>query len=65
MYPVLILNIISFWILRYPLTALFSRLFGEIGIAFGVGASFILSSVAAVMYYRFGKWREKKLFADA
>ncbi|MCT1901286.1 MATE family efflux transporter [Oceanobacillus sojae] len=65
MYPVLFLNIISFWILRYPLTALFSRLFGEIGIAFGVGASFILSSVAAIMYYRFGKWREKKLFADA
>ncbi|MEK4298449.1 MATE family efflux transporter [Oceanobacillus sp. FSL W8-0428] len=65
MYAVLVLNIISFWILRYPLTAWFSSLFGEIGIAFGVGASFILSSIAAIMYYRFGKWREKKLFADA
>ncbi|GGP09769.1 MATE family efflux transporter [Oceanobacillus neutriphilus] len=65
MYPVLMLNIISFWILRYPLTAWFSNLFGEIGIAFGVGASFILSSIAAIMYYRFGKWKEKKLFADA
>ncbi|MFD1416469.1 MATE family efflux transporter [Oceanobacillus jeddahense] len=65
MYPILILNIISFWILRYPLAALCSRLFGEIGIAVGVGASFILSSVVAILYYRFGKWREKKLFADA
>ncbi|MEK4306507.1 MATE family efflux transporter [Oceanobacillus sp. M60] len=65
MYPILILNIISFWILRYPLAALFSCLFGEIGIAIGVGASFILSSAVAILYYRFGKWREKKLFADA
>ncbi|WP_152656959.1 MATE family efflux transporter [Oceanobacillus sp. CFH 90083] len=65
MYPILVLNIISFWVLRYPLAALFSRLLGEIGIAVGVGASFILSSAVAIMYYRYGKWREKKLFADA
>ncbi|GIO24405.1 MATE family efflux transporter [Oceanobacillus sp. J11TS1] len=65
MYPILILNIISFWVLRYPLAALCSYLFGEVGIAIGVGASFILSSIVAMMYYRFGKWRETKLFADA
>lgn len=62
MYQVLVLNIISFWVLRYPLTALFAMLFGEIGIAIGMGASFVISSLIAIGYYRFGKWREKELF---
>ncbi len=62
MYQVLVLNIISFWVLRYPLTSLFSKIFGEIGIGFGIGVSFIVSSGIAYSYYRFGKWREKDLF---
>jgi putative MATE family efflux protein len=62
MYQVLVLNIISFWILRYPLTALFATIFGEMGIAIGMGASFIISSVIAALYYRFGEWRKKDLF---
>lgn len=65
MYQVLVLNIISFWVLRYPLTALFAKVFGEIGIAIGMGASFVISSVIAMLYYRFGKWREKELFKKA
>ncbi|SDJ06700.1 MATE family efflux transporter [Natribacillus halophilus] len=64
MYQVLVLNIISFWVLRYPLTNLFSGLFGEIGVALGMGASFMLGSLAAYLYYRFGKWREKELFRE-
>ena len=64
MYQVLILNIISFWILRFPLTALFSHYFGEIGIGFGMGVSFMMSSGFAFAYYRLGKWREKELFQD-
>ncbi|MCM3740716.1 MATE family efflux transporter [Oceanobacillus luteolus] len=62
MYQVLILNIISFWILRYPLTWLFSELFGEQGIAMGMGVSFLISSVIAFLYFRYGKFREKDLF---
>lgn len=62
MFQVLVLNIISFWVLRYPLTFLFSKLFGENGIAFGMGASFIISSVIAFLYYRYGKWNKKELF---
>ncbi|NEU32211.1 MATE family efflux transporter [bacterium LRH843] len=63
MYPVLGLNILSFWILRYPLTLFYSNHFGEIGIAMGLGTSFLISSIVAFLYYRFGKWREKDLFA--
>lgn len=62
MYQILILNIISFWVLRYPLTALFAKWFGAQGIAYGMGTSFVISSVVATMYYLFGGWRKKQLF---
>lgn len=62
MYQILILNIISFWVLRYPLTALFASRFGAQGIAYGMGASFVISSVIAAIYYLFGHWKEKELF---
>lgn len=64
MYQILVLNIISFWVLRYPLTTWFANLYGEIGIAIGSGSSFILSSGFATGYYLFGKWREKELFSE-
>lgn len=62
MYQVLVLNIISFWVLRYPLTFLFSTWLGDIGIAVGHGVSFFISSLLAAGYYKFGKWKEKELF---
>lgn len=65
MYQILVLNIISFWVLRYPLTALFANIYGEIGIAMGMGTSFIISSIFASLYYRYGKWREKELFSTS
>lgn len=64
MYQVLALNVISFWLLRYPLTALFSHWLGESGIALGMGTSFVLSSAFAYLYYRFGRWRKKQLFEE-
>ncbi|WP_163969418.1 MATE family efflux transporter [Oceanobacillus halotolerans] len=64
MYQVLALNILSLWVLRYPLAAIFSNWLGDVGIAVGMGMSFLLSSLFAYLYYRFGKWREKELFAD-
>lgn len=64
MFQVLVLNIISFWILRYPLTYLFSSFFGEKGIALGMGASFFISSIIAFSYYRFGKWNQKTIFSQ-
>lgn len=63
MYQVLVLNIISFWVLRFPLTSLFSNIYDEVGIAIGMGASFVISSVLSFLYYRFGHWRKKELFS--
>ncbi|MEJ8776972.1 MATE family efflux transporter [Pseudogracilibacillus sp. ICA-222130] len=63
MYQVLILNIVSFWILRYPLTYFFSQQYKEVGIAIGMGTSFVLSSVLAFLYYKFGKWRKKEILS--
>ncbi len=65
MYQVLVLNIISFWVLRVPLSALFANLFGEVGIAIGMGTSFIISSVLAFLYFKYGKWRERVLFKES
>lgn len=64
MYQVLVLNLISFWVLRYPLTALGAGWFGEAGIAIGMGTSLVLSSLVSYLYYRFGKWRQKNLFQE-
>lgn len=63
MYQVLLLNIISFWVLRFPLTYLFALFYEEDGIALGMGVSFIISSVLASLYYRYGRWRNKELFS--
>lgn len=64
MYQVLVLNIISFWVLRYPLSDLVSSWMGDIGMAYGIGISFIISSFIAIGYYKFGKWREIRLFEE-
>lgn len=64
MFQVLVLNIVSFWVLRYPLTYTFAGLIGEQGIAYGMGVSFVISSFIAYGYYRFGKWRQRDLFSE-
>ncbi|PSL43596.1 putative MATE family efflux protein [Salsuginibacillus halophilus] len=61
MVPVLILNIVSFWVLRFPLAWLLSSWFGPEGIAVGIGLSFIISAAIAALYYRFGRWRNIQL----
>lgn len=62
MYAVLALNFISFWALRFPLTALFASWFDEAGIGVGIAVSFVISSGFAYGYFRFGRWRQKSLF---
>lgn len=65
MFQVLILNILSFWVLRYPLTYLFAEWYGQSGIALGIGVSFVISSSFAFLYYRYGKWREIKAISES
>lgn len=64
MFQVLVLNIISFWILRYPVTYFLSGFMGEKGIAAGIGISFVISSIFAFLYYRFGKWKQAKVIGE-
>lgn len=61
MLQVLILNLISFWLLRLPLTALCSDWFGSSGIALGIGYSFIFSSIFSVAYYVYGGWKRIRI----
>ncbi|MFP7494394.1 MATE family efflux transporter [Terribacillus saccharophilus] len=64
MYQVLVLNVLSFWLLRYPLTSICSHFLGEHGIPLGMGISFILSSIFSFSYYKWGKWDKKQLFIE-
>jgi len=64
MLQILVLNLISFWILRFPLSYLFGAFFGPIGIAYGIGTSFVISSGCAVGYYIWGRWRNLRLFEE-
>lgn len=64
MIQVLMLNILSLWILRYPLTLIFSSLIGQNGVALGMGVSFVISSIFSFSYYRWGNWRKNKLFEE-
>jgi len=63
MFQVLVLNLVSFWVLRYPLSYLCSFWLGEQGIAVGMGLSFVISSIIAFAYYKVGKWDEIEVVA--
>lgn len=62
MFQVLMLNIISLWLLRVPLAYWATSVFGDQGVALGIGFSFMLSAGFSVAYYRWGAWRNKRLF---
>lgn len=62
MFQILILNIISLWILRVPLTYWATSIYGETGVALGIGMSFSVSCLFSVANYYWGGWRSKKLF---
>jgi putative MATE family efflux protein len=62
MFQVLALNIISLWILRVPLTYWATSIYGDSGVAIGVGLSFFASCLCSFAYYRWGGWRKKTLF---
>lgn len=64
MFQVFVLNVLSFWVLRYPLTYLFSAWLGERGIGVGMAASLVISSLLAIGYYRWGRWREINIMED-
>ncbi|GEL07992.1 putative MATE family efflux protein [Salisediminibacterium halotolerans] len=64
MFQVFVLNVISFWVLRFPLTYIAAMYFGEAGIGIGMAASLVLSSLIAMLYYRFGGWRNIDIMGE-
>ena len=65
MFQVLALNIISLWVLRVPLAYWATSVYGDAGVALGIGLSFMLSAGFSFGYYRWGRWRHKRLFSGA
>lgn len=62
MFQVLMLNFISLWVLRVPLTYLATSIYGDSGIALGMGVSFMISAAVSAVYYVWGGWRRMELF---
>lgn len=62
MLQVLALNILSLWVLRVPLTYWTTSIYGETGVALGIGISFMLSAMFSYAFYRWGNWRQQQLF---
>lgn len=62
MFQVLALNIISLWVLRVPLAYWATSVYGDNGVALGIGISFLISCGFSFAYYRWGGWRGKQLF---
>lgn len=60
MFQILVLNAVSFWVLRFPFSYMFSEWTGENGIALGIGTSFMLSSLTAFLYYRFSVYHIRR-----
>lgn len=63
MFQVLMLNFVSLWVLRVPLTYFATSYYGESGIALGMGVSFLISFLVSGAYYVWGGWRSEELFA--
>lgn len=63
MFQVLVLNIISLWVLRIPLAYMATSIYGDTGVALGIGISFFFSFLFSFGYYRWGGWRNKALFS--
>jgi putative MATE family efflux protein len=53
------ITLFSLWLVRIPLAVFLSRLFGEQGIWWAIPIAWFFGTLGSVLYYRFGKWKDK------
>jgi len=61
-YPPLVILFISMWVIRVPFAWLLAPHFGPDAIWWSFPLGTITSSVLTFLYYRFGGWRNKRMF---
>lgn len=57
------ITLLSLWLVRVPLAYLFSKVFhmGAVGIWWAIPFGWTMGAIAAVLYYRYGKWQNKSV----
>ncbi|MDR4989401.1 MAG: MATE family efflux transporter [Bacteroidales bacterium] len=53
------ITLIALWLLRIPASHLLSLRYGETGIWWGIPIAWLFGFIAAYIYYRTGKWKQK------
>lgn len=54
-------TLLSLWVVRIPVAALFSKWFGEVGIWWAVPIGWALGALVSICYYFSGKWKSKAI----
>ncbi len=58
----MIITFIALWAVRIPLAALFSDLFGVVGIWWAIPTGWLVGGILSLAYYKKGNWRTKSVF---
>jgi Na+-driven multidrug efflux pump len=57
----MLITLLALWIVRIPCSALFSSIWGEAGIWWGIPAGWIVGCLANTVYYLSGRWKRKSV----
>lgn len=61
MVPMLI-TFVALWGVRIPIAAVFSDIFGEIGIWWSIPTGWAIGAVLSYIYYKKGNWKKRSIF---
>ncbi len=59
-YPSLILSVLKLFILSIPLAYILSKIYGVIGVWYGIAISIIVSAIVAAIWFKLGTWKKGK-----
>lgn len=59
----MLFTILALWGIRVPVAIVLSNIFGEQGIWWSIPIGWIVGLLCAIIYYKFGNWRDKSIFA--
>ncbi|MBR5784214.1 MAG: hypothetical protein IKY43_03495, partial [Bacteroidales bacterium] len=63
--PTMLISLLSLWVFRIPCAYLFSYFWGSVGIWISIPVGWLFGLVFSVLYYKYGKWRTKKITASS
>lgn len=63
--PTMLISLLSLWVFRIPCAYLFSYFWGSVGIWISIPVGWLFGLVFSILYYKYGKWRTKKITASS